>query len=86
MRVPPSERWKSFGTHLHRFEPPDLYIVRIRGNVLGDDMRSQIEALRMLAKRTGGRALRSVPKDDYRNAAQWQRERRTRRGDGESAS
>ncbi|HVK68960.1 MAG TPA: STAS/SEC14 domain-containing protein [Polyangium sp.] len=54
MRLPPSERWEPFGTHLHRFESPDLYIVRIRGNVLGDDMRTQIEALRALAGRTGG--------------------------------
>lgn len=54
MRVPPSEQWTPFGTHLHRFEPPDLYIVRMQGTVLGDDMRSQIEALQALAERTGG--------------------------------
>ena len=48
MRIPSSERWEPFGTHLHRFEPPDLYIVRIRGNVLGDDMRSQIQAIQAL--------------------------------------
>ncbi|MDC0746639.1 STAS/SEC14 domain-containing protein [Polyangium mundeleinium] len=54
MRVPPSKRWEPFGTHLHRFESPDLYIVRIRGNVLDDDMRTQIAALRALAERTGG--------------------------------
>ncbi|MDI3288209.1 STAS/SEC14 domain-containing protein [Polyangium sp. 15x6] len=54
MRVPPSERWEAFGTHLHRIEHPDLYFVRIRGDVLGDDMRTQIAALRALAKRSGG--------------------------------
>ncbi|MDI1451334.1 STAS/SEC14 domain-containing protein [Polyangium sp. 6x1] len=54
MRVRPSEQWQPFGTHMHRFEPPDLYIVRVRGNVLGDDMRTQIEALRALSQYTGG--------------------------------
>ncbi|MDI1478858.1 STAS/SEC14 domain-containing protein [Polyangium sp. y55x31] len=52
-RVPPSDRWEPFGTHLHRFEPPDLYIVRIRGNVLGEDMLAQVEALQALAELTG---------------------------------
>lgn len=53
-RVPPSDRWEPFGAHLQRFEPPDLYIVRIRGNVLGEDMRAQVEALQALAEHTGG--------------------------------
>jgi hypothetical protein len=28
MYEPPSERWKHFGSHMHRFEPPDLYVFR----------------------------------------------------------
>jgi len=53
-RAPPGLGWEPFGTHLHKFELPDLYIVRLRGDVLGDDMGSQIEALRAIAKRAGG--------------------------------
>lgn len=49
MREPPGEDWTFFGTHQHRFEPPDLYFVRTNGDVSGSDMLAQIEALRALA-------------------------------------
>jgi hypothetical protein len=39
---------------MHRFEPPDLYIIRMNGDVSADDMRMQIDALRAIAQRTGG--------------------------------
>ncbi|MBK9259091.1 MAG: hypothetical protein IPM54_04580 [Polyangiaceae bacterium] len=53
MHEPPSEGWKPFGSHTHRFEPPDVYFTRVNGNVTGDDMRTQVEAIRALSQRAG---------------------------------
>lgn len=53
MREPPSERWEPIGKHQHRFEPPDLYVVRIDGDVSGQEIRVQIDAIQALAQRTG---------------------------------
>jgi hypothetical protein len=57
MYEPPSERWKPFGSHMHRFEPPDLYFTRMNGEVSEDDVRTQFEAIRTLSKRTGHNIL-----------------------------
>jgi hypothetical protein len=53
MYEPPSERWKPFGSHMHRFEPPDLYHTRMDGEVSEDDVRTQFEAIRTLSKHAG---------------------------------
>jgi len=50
MREPPGEDWAFFGKHQHRFEPPDLYFIRMHGDVSADDMLAQIDALGALSK------------------------------------
>lgn len=50
---PPTEEWSFFGRHEHRFEPPDLYVSRLDGDVSADDVRVQLDALLALARRAG---------------------------------
>jgi len=53
MRRPLTEEWSPFGSHWHRFEPPDLYFSRVNGDISGEDMLTQIDAMQKLAERLG---------------------------------
>jgi hypothetical protein len=53
MREPPGEDWVFFGKHQHRFEPPDLYVVCMNGDVSEGDMLTQVHTLGALAQRAG---------------------------------
>jgi len=52
-----SEGWRSIGRHAYRFEPPDVYFVRVIGSISGDEMRRMLEVARELAARAGDKVI-----------------------------
>jgi hypothetical protein len=53
----PGEEWLPLGRQCYRFEPPDIYFVRSRGAVTGEEMRLMLDTVVELAERAGRRVF-----------------------------